>query len=86
MKEKIENLLKIIFSLTLVTAILGGGVIFLMFVMAIIIGGPNGEALATGAADTIMPYFIRLASISVLAGLLSMYIGGKHSLSMKDTD
>lgn len=86
MKEKIENVIKNIFSISLVTAILGGGVIFLMFVLALIIGGGTGEMLATSAADKIMPYFIRLASIAVLAGLVSIYINGKHSLSMSDKE
>ena len=86
MKKNIENFIENIFSIALLIAILGGGVIFLMFVAALIMGGGSGEALATGASEKIMPYFIRLASLAILAGLVWMYIKGRHSLSMQDKD
>ncbi|OLS03206.1 hypothetical protein [Tissierella creatinophila] len=84
MKKKLETFIENIFSLSLIIAILGGGVIFLMFVIGLIIGGTKGEILAVNAAIKIMPYFIRLASIAVLSGLIWTYINGKHSLSMED--
>lgn len=84
MKVKIQKIVDSIFSVSLITAILGGGIIFVMFMMALIIGGPSGEALATNASKVIMPYFIRIASLSVLCGLISIYISGKHPLSLEE--
>ena len=84
MKNKIETIIENIFSLSLIVAILGGGIIFLMFVIGLIIGGANGELLAVNASTKIMPYFIRLASISVFSGLIWTYMKGQHSLSMED--
>lgn len=84
MKIKFQKIIDSIFSVSLVTAILGGGIIFLMFLMALIIGGASGEALATNASKVIMPYFIRIASLAVLCGLISIYISGKHPLSLNE--
>ena len=82
MKEKIDRVLRRLFSLFLVIAMLGGGIIFLMFLVALIVGGNLGASIAISAKETIMPYFIRSASISVLVGLISLYITGKHGLSL----
>lgn len=86
MKENIQRFLRNIFSITLMIAIFGGGVIFIMFVVSLIIGGTSGESLALSAANYIMPVFIRLASIAVLSGLVWIYLKGRHSLSMEDGD
>lgn len=84
MKKKIEILIENIFSLSLIIAILGGGIIFSMFVIGLIIGGNNGELLAVNASTKVMPYFIRLASVAVFSGLIWTYMNGRHSLSMED--
>ena len=84
MKAKLQKIVDSIFSVCLITAILGGGIIFVMFVIALIMGGSSGEALASNASKVIMPYFIRIASLSVLCGLISIYISGKHPLSLEE--
>lgn len=84
MRNKIKKALKEIFSLSLIISIFGGGVIFVMFVIAFIIGGTSGGNLSVMAAETIMPVFIRLAAIAIASGLASIYIDGKHTLSMKE--
>lgn len=84
MKKKIEDVVEAIFSLSLIIAIIGGGIIFLMFVLALIIGGTRGEIIAVSASGTVMPYFIRAASISILSGLIYIYLNNEHALTMKD--
>lgn len=84
MKNKIENLLETVFSISLMIAIFGGGIVFLMFIAALIIGGDSGGSLAVNASKSIMPYFIRLAAIAVLSGLIKIYIRGEHELSLQD--
>ena len=86
MKKKLEKSMESIFSITLMVAILGGGVIFCMFIIALIMGGASGESLATSASKVVMPYFIRLASIAVLSGLISFYTKGKHTLSLNEEE
>lgn len=84
MKENIQKVVESIFSISLMISILGGGIVFLMFIIGIIIGGGTGEALAVKASKGVMPYFIRTATIAVLCGLISFYVTGKHTLSLED--
>lgn len=83
MKEKTQKITNKLFSLFLTISIFGGGVIFLMFLVALIFGGNTGAKLATSASDIIMPHFIRTAAIAILFGLLSIYSNGLHSLTLK---
>ncbi|WFA08099.1 hypothetical protein [Tissierella sp. Yu-01] len=84
MKEKSGNILNSIFSILILTAVLGGGIVFAMFILALIIGGNAGEILAVNAKDIVMPIFIRAAALAILSGLISSYIVGDHSLSIDD--
>jgi hypothetical protein len=80
MKTKIENAVSALFSLSILIAILGGGIVFLMFAAALIVGGETGGSIAVSAKNSVMPYFIRSATIGTLAGLVSFYLTGLHAL------
>lgn len=84
MKDKIERIIESLFSIFIILAVLGGGVIFIMFMLALIIGGGTGEVLATKASKQIMPYFIRSAAIAMFFGLIWFYIHGRHALSLNE--
>lgn len=86
MRDKLDKILKAIFSIFLIIAILGGGVVFAMFVIALIIGGEMATNLATSAQKAVMPYFIKSAAIAVLAGLISLYNSQTHTLSLKEEE
>lgn len=83
MKENLLNILKSVFSIFILLSIFGGGFIFFIFLIGLIIGGDTGESLAVLASKTIMPYFIKMAAIGILSGLLSIYISREHHLSLK---
>lgn len=83
MKNKIQDIFNWLFSFFIIIAILGGGIILIMFIIAMILGGDMGEKIATSASNIVMPYFIKSAAIAILAGLISIYINGSHSLSLK---
>lgn len=82
MKKKFGNVLKGVFSLFLMIAMLGGGLIFIMFLVALILGGNSGASIALTARNVIMPYFIRSASAAVLSGLIFSYLKDEHGLSL----
>lgn len=86
MRKQIQKIVESIFSLSLIIAILGGGVIFTMFVIGIIVGGSTGESLAVSASSVVMPYFIRAAAIAMFCGLISFYITGQHTLSLEEEE
>lgn len=81
MKE-ISNISRSIFSITLFISLIGGGVVGLLYLVAIIIGGSSGEALAVATKSNILPWFIRTASVAMLSGLVQIYTSGEHFLSM----
>jgi len=80
MRNKIENIVSAIFSISILIAIMGGGVVFLMFAASLIVGGEMGGSIAVSAKNIVMPYFIRSATIGTLAGLVSFYLTGLHGL------
>ena len=82
MKEKLIGLLRTLFSLTSIIAVIGGVVTFLLFLIAVIIGGAAATNLSLTARNVLMPWFIRSASVAVAAGLLISYISKKHALSI----
>jgi len=84
MKEKINDFLKSIFSIFTLIAIAGGGIIFLIFVIALIIGGDTATTLSVNASKKYMPYFIKSAAIGVMAGLAFFYTSKSHTLSLNE--
>lgn len=84
MKDTILKASQSLFSIFILLAVAGGGIVFMMFVIGIIIGGPTGNSLAVSAKNTVMPIFIRSAALAVFAGLIYYYTSGEHTLTMDD--
>ncbi|KIX13915.1 hypothetical protein [Dethiosulfatarculus sandiegensis] len=76
--------LKAVFSASVLLSVLGGAVMFLLFIIAMLMGGEKGQDLALFARNSFLPWVIRLATLGVGAGLLGFYLGEGHSLSLKD--
>ena len=51
------------------------------FIVAIIIGGETGEAIAVFLYKQYYPWVIAAASVAVLIGWVSLYVGGKQGLT-----
>ncbi len=83
MREKIYNIISKIYGIALSISFWAGLLPLIPFVIAIIIGGTIGEAISNFLYKEYYPWVIALASISVLIGLLGMYIGGKEAFSTK---
>lgn len=86
MRENISKFSESVFSIFTLLAVVGGGVVFVMFVLGILIGGETGTSLAVNAKSTVMPMFIRFAAVAVLAGLINYYSTGDHALTMDDNN
>ncbi|MFY9214785.1 MAG: hypothetical protein ACOXZT_06705 [Tissierellaceae bacterium] len=86
MRESIMKFVQNLFSIATLIAVLGGAVVFTMFLVGIIIGGDSGTSLAVNAKGIVMPYFIRCAAVAVLAGLIHYYASGEHALTMDEGD
>ena len=79
---KLINILEYIFSITVLIALFGGGVVFILHLIALIIGGDMATSISVFATDGLMPYFIRIATVGILSGLITFYISKEHHLSL----
>ena len=86
MRQKVENVLQKIYGITLMVSFFAGLLPLIPFIIAIIIGGGEGgtgEAISTWLYKQYYPWVIALASIAILIGLVSMYVGKKEAFSTK---
>lgn len=83
MKDKFQEVIKSVFSISGMIAMIGGFIVFLLFCIALIIGDKTGGNLAVFTNKVIMPYFIRSATVATLAGLILAYSTGDHALTLK---
>lgn len=86
MRQKIEKFLQKLYGITMTIAFFGGVLPLIPFIVAMIIGGGKegtGESIAVWLYKQYYPWVIALASIAVVIGLISMYVGGKEALSSK---
>ena len=64
-------------------SIFAGAFCFVGFVIALIIGGESGGALAAAIKNDVLPLIIKVASVAVGLGLVGMYLGKEQALSME---
>lgn len=83
MRKKIYDVLTKVYGLTMSIAFWGGLLPLVPFLAAICIGGTAGESIALFLYKQFYPWVIALASISIIIGLIAMYIGKIEALSTK---
>lgn len=83
MREKLYEFLKKLYGVTMTIAFFGGVLPLIPFIVAIIIGGTTGEEIANFLYKDFYPWVIALASISVIIGLIAMYVGKQEAMSTK---
>ena len=83
MRDKIYDVLNKVYGITMSVAFWGGLLPLIPFIVAIVIGGNIGESISVFLYKQYYPWVIALASISIVIGLIAMYIGGKEALSTR---
>ncbi len=86
MRQKIESVLQKVYGITLTISFFAGLLPLIPFVVALLIGGGEGgtgEMICTWLYKQYYPWVIALASISILIGLVAMYIGRKEAFSAR---
>lgn len=73
MQNKIYNLLKKIYGITMSIAFWGGILPLIPFIIAICLGGNVGEKISLFIYKQYYPWIIAIASISIIVGLIAMY-------------
>lgn len=83
MRNKIYEILKKTYGILMSISFFAGIIPLIPFIIAIIIGGPTGEAISIFLYKQVYPWIIALASVAVLVGFVAVYVGKKESLSVK---
>lgn len=79
--KKIADVLQVIFGYGIFICLFVGGLSFLGYLAALIIGGENAILICTFIYETLYPYLVQLSTILVLLGLVKMYLCGEIALS-----
>lgn len=83
MKEKICNVLQFIFGWGIFISLFVGSLTFIGYLVALIIGGELAQSICFVIYKKIIPVLIYISTISVIIGLIKMYIKGEVALSSK---
>ena len=84
MKEKLKSIsekLKIVFGYSIMITLLVGGATFFGFLAALIVGGDAAVAICDFIHGKIIPVMIYATTVTVLFGLLTMYLAGEMALT-----
>ena len=84
MREKIFKIANTIYGALMTLSFFGGILPLLPFIVALIIGGDVGEAIAVFLYKEYYPWVIIAGSIAIVVGLVAMYIGKLEGLSVKN--
>lgn len=83
MRDKIYIILNKVYGGILMASFFLGIFPLIPFVIAIIIGGETGESISVFLYKQYYPWVIALSAISVVIGLIAMYVGKKISSKAK---
>ena len=79
-RQKIATVLGYIYGIGVVIALFGGGLSFLGYVAAFIVGGEQATAICVFIYKTLYPILFYFSSSVVLLGLVKMYVAGEKSM------
>ena len=81
MLKKISDVLRMIFGYGIMICLFAGGLTFLGYLAAMIIGGDTATEICVFIYKTVIPVIIKASTILVLLGLVTMYLNGETALS-----
>lgn len=79
MREKLFSVMQKTYGVLMTISFFAGLLPVIPFVIAIMIGGTAGEAIALFLYNQYYPWVIATASVAVLLGLLATYVGKKKN-------
>ena len=83
MRSKLYNILKKAYGIMMTVSFFAGGIPIIPFLIALIVGGSTGEAIAVFLYKQYYPWVIILGSLAIVVGLIAMYLGKLEGLSVK---
>ena len=85
MKNLIKALKKI-FGILILLCLFAGGISLIGYIVALFIGGETAEAMCAFIFKKYLPLVIRITSVVTLIGLITMYLEGQKSLTIKNEE
>lgn len=79
-RQKIADVLAYIYGVGILIALAVGGLSFLGYLVAFIIGGPTAAEICRVIHKEIYPILFYFSSSVVLLGLVKMYVAGEKSM------
>jgi len=79
--KKVSDVCKIIFGYGIMITLFVGGLTFFGYVAALIIGGDTAALICDVIYKQIVPVMIKVSTIMVLFGLVTMYLAGEMALT-----
>ncbi|MBQ3040461.1 MAG: hypothetical protein IJD42_02570 [Clostridia bacterium] len=83
MREKIYSIINKVYGALLMTSFFAGFLPIIPFIVAIIIGGPSAEKICLFLYNQYYPWVIAIASISIIVGLVGMYVAKMITFGIK---
>ncbi len=83
MRKKLFNVLQNVYGVMMTASFFAGILPLVPYIIAVIIGGDTGVAIADFIVNQYYPWIIFVGSVSVVVGLIAMYIGKLEGLSIK---
>ena len=81
--KKISNISQFIFGWGIFLALFVGGLTFVAYLVALIVGGNVAQNICHFIYKILYPILIYISSVSVVIGLIKMYLCGEIALSTK---
>lgn len=86
MKEivvKISKVMQVLFGWGIFISLFAGGLTFLGYGVALVVGGEVASGICRFIYKTMYPILVHTSSISVVLGLVKMYLCGETALSAR---
>ena len=81
LRQKALPVIRVIFGGSVAITLLGGGLTMLCYVVALIVGGEAAAKICDVTYKEIWPILIKVTNITIVLGLIAMYINGEKALS-----
>ena len=79
--KKISKVLKMIFGYGIMICLFAGGLTFVGYMAALLVGGELATTICTIIYKGIFPWIIRASTALILLGLVAMYCNGETALT-----
>ena len=79
--NKISNMLQTIFGYIMMVCLFAGSILFILSMIALIVGGDVAESISIFAYTKFAKVLIMVSSVGILIGLAAMYFRGETALT-----